>query len=75
MQNKSKKLKFDVEQLVQIEKFLSDYTEFLEARKFDIASFKENDFWQNYSNDYDEFHKTTPYFNQEVEKLRSKLFI
>lgn len=71
LQDKSKQLKLDIEQLAQTEKFLSDYTKFLEVRKFDVASFKEDDFWQSYSNEYDEFHRTAPYFNQEVEKLRS----
>ncbi|MGX6960293.1 MAG: AAA family ATPase [Rickettsia endosymbiont of Pentastiridius leporinus] len=75
LQNKSKELKLDIIELEQIEKYLSICIKFLKDKSFEIVDFNENDFWQNYSTDCDKFHKITPYFNEEVEKLRSKLFI
>ncbi|HJD55784.1 MAG TPA: AAA family ATPase [Rickettsia endosymbiont of Pyrocoelia pectoralis] len=75
LQNKSKQLNFDIVELEQIEKSLSICIKLLRAKNFETVDFNEDDFWQNYSNDCDGFHKITPYFNEEVEKLRSKLFI
>ncbi len=75
LQDKSKQLKLDIEKLTKIEKSLFVSMDFLISKNFAVTIFNDNDFEQNYSTDYDTFHKITPYFNQEVEKLRSKLFI
>lgn len=70
--NQIKRLQLTIRQVKEIEQALIPHTNLLKSKNFDIKAFEEDCFWQTI---HDKLHQTTPYFNEEFEILRSKLFI
>ena len=50
-------------------------TELLKEYGFDTKNFEDDYFWQIWEEQSNRLHKTTPYFNEKFEQLRSELFI
>ncbi|MFY9589230.1 DEAD/DEAH box helicase [Rickettsia endosymbiont of Halotydeus destructor] len=69
-----KKLDY-IRELKSIKESLIKPIKFLENEDFNIKDFEEDIFWQAWEANHKELHKTTPFFNEKFERLRSELFI
>ncbi len=72
IQSQIKTLQLTISQVKGIEQSLIHPTEFLKSKNFDAKIFEKDGFWDT---PHDNLHQTTPYFNEEFEILRSKLFV